>query len=50
MTIGKRTVEVEGQSFPTLAAATRAYGLDYDLVRAQLWRGWSIEEAFELVE
>lgn len=43
-------VEINGECFPSIASASRHYGLNPGLVRGRLANGWSIEEALEIVE
>ena len=46
-----KEITVEGKSFISIAEAARYYNLEYETVRLRLRnKGWSIEEAFELVK
>jgi hypothetical protein len=43
-------VAVNGEQFPSIASASRYYGLNPGLVRSRLANGWSIEEALGIAE
>lgn len=43
-------VTVRGVEYGTLAGACRAYNLNVNTVKHRLYRGWSVDEAFELQE
>ncbi len=43
-------VVISGEQFPSIASASRYYGLDPKLVRSRLASHWSLEEAFGIVE
>ena len=45
-----KPITVENIKYNTLAAAVRAYKLDYNLVCSRLSLGWSVEEAFNIVK
>jgi hypothetical protein len=45
---GKK-LEVDGQTFPSMAAACLAYGIKVEVYHARRRTGWSIEEALEIV-
>lgn len=43
-------IKVQGVQFPSIAAASRHFGLNAQLVRGRLAKQWTIEEAFDLVK
>ena len=46
---GKKPITIQDNVFKSLAEACRYYNLSYNIVSNRLNRGWTIEEAFELV-
>ena len=45
-----KQIIVEGKTFESISGACRYYNLNYNTVSKRLINGWSIEEAFELVQ
>lgn len=43
-------ITVEGVKYKSITNAARVYGLNSNTVSARLNKGWTIEEAFEIVE
>ena len=46
--MSKREITVNRVGYETVTAAARAYGLNPDLVKSRLHRGWSIARAFDI--
>ena len=44
-----KQITVEGKTFNSIKEACKYYNLEYNTVYDRLNRGWSVEEAFELV-
>lgn len=43
-------ISVNGQTYPSIKSAAEAFKLDYKIVHSRLGRGYSIEQAFGLIE
>lgn len=44
------SITLNGNTYPSMSAASKMYGIEYNCVKRRLQRGWSIEEAFGLVK
>ena len=47
---GKDEITVNGKTFKSFSEACRYYNLNYSMVWNRLNKGWTIEEAFGLIE
>lgn len=42
-------IVIEGVKYPSLSSAVKAYVFSYDTIKQRIQRGWSVEQAFNLV-